>query len=57
MSKLYNWVFHFNHYTGLWSAIPKDIYGKYWDNDELEGVMKSKDINTLIEIITREIKV
>jgi hypothetical protein len=41
----------------LWSAIPKDVYNKYWDNDELEGVMKSKDINTLIEIITREIEV
>jgi hypothetical protein len=57
MSKLYDWVFHFNHFNGLWSAIPRDVYNKYWDNDDVKGVLKSKDINTLIEMIVREIKV
>jgi hypothetical protein len=57
MSKLYNYVFHYNHYTELWNAIPREIYTKYWDNDDVNGVLKSKEITTLIEIITKEIKI
>lgn len=56
MSKLYNWVFHFNYFEGVWSAIPRELYNEYWDSVRVEGVMKSKDINTLIEIITKDIK-
>ena len=57
MNKLYNWVFHFNNFEGLWSAIPRELYNQYWDNQEFEGIIKSKDINTLVEIITKNIKV
>ena len=57
MSKLYDWVFHFNHFEGVWSAIPRESYNKYWDNDAAKGIMKSKDINVLIEMIIREINV
>jgi hypothetical protein len=57
MSKLYDWVFHYNHFTELWTAIPRDLYPKYWDNDDVKGVIKSKDFNTLVEIITKEIKI
>jgi len=57
MSKLYNYIFHYNHYTELWNAIPREIYTKYWDNDDVNGVLKSKEITTLIEIITKEIKI
>jgi hypothetical protein len=57
MSKLYNYVFHYNHFTELWSAIPRELYNNYWDNDDIKSVLKSKNINTLIEIITKEIKV
>ena len=57
MSKLYDWVFHYNHYSELWNAIPRESYVRYWDNDDVKGVLKSKDINTLIEMITKEIKV
>lgn len=57
MSKLYDWVFHFNHFEGVWSAIPRESYNKYWDNDDAKGIMKSKDINVLIEMIIREIKI
>ena len=57
MNKLYDWVFHYNHFTELWNAIPRDMYNKYWDNDEIEYVLKSKDFNTLVEIIIKEIKV
>jgi len=57
MSRLYNYVFHYNHYTELWNAIPRELYVKYWDNDELDGILKSKNISTLIEIITKDIKI
>lgn len=56
MSKLYNYIFHYNHYTELWSAIPRELYVKYWDNDDVDGVLKSREISTLIEIIEKEIK-
>lgn len=52
-SELYNYIFHWNHYTELWSAIPRDKYMKYWDNDEIEGVLKSKSISTLMELICK----
>jgi hypothetical protein len=57
MSRLYDWVFHYNHFTELWHAVPREMYNRYWDNDDIKGVLKSKDINTLIEIITKGIKV
>jgi hypothetical protein len=50
---IYNWVFHFNEFTGLWSAIPRDIYNQYWDNPNVDGVIRSKSIETLTEIIRK----
>ena len=49
----YDWVFHFNPFTKQWAAIPRNLYNQYWDNYELEGVIKSKSIKTLIEILER----
>lgn len=57
MSKLYDWVFHYNHFNEVWSAIPRDLYNVYWNNDDVEGVLKSKSISTLVEIIIKEIKI
>lgn len=53
MNKLYDYIFHFNHYTNLWNAIPRDLYVKYWDNDDIDGVLKSKSMDTLISLIER----
>ena len=50
---MHDWVFHFNPYNKLWSAIPRDLYTKYWDNDETEGVLHAKEIDTLIHHIIR----
>jgi hypothetical protein len=50
---MHDWVFHFNPYTKLWSAIPRDLYNKYWDNHELEGVLRSRDVNTLFDLLHR----
>jgi hypothetical protein len=51
---MHDWVFHFNPYTKLWNAIPRDLYTKYWDNSQLDGVLRSKDINTLLYLLHRD---
>lgn len=50
---MHDWVFHFNPYTKLWCAIPRDLYNKYWDDSQLEGVLRSKDIATLLYLLHR----
>ena len=48
---MHDWVFHFNPYNKMWNAIPRDLYTKYWDNCELDGVLRSKDFNTLFYLL------
>jgi hypothetical protein len=50
---LYGFVFHFNHYSGLWSAIPRDQYNQYWSDSKTDGVLRSKNMETLVEIIQK----
>lgn len=53
MENLYSYVFHYNHHTKLWSAIPRDVYNDYWSSKNVKGVISSKKIETLIEMISR----
>ena len=53
MSNLYDYLLHYNHLDGSWNAIPRDKINEYWNNRKTEGVLKSKDIKTLIELITK----
>ena len=48
-----DWVFHFNPYTSLWNAIPRHLYNGYWSNYEIKGILRSKDINTLLYLLHR----
>lgn len=50
-TSLYHYVFHYNGYTGLWSAIPRDVYQQYWNDPDVPGVIRSSSIQTLTEII------
>lgn len=50
---LYDWVFHYNPYTKNWAAIPRDLYTQYWDNYNLEGVIRSSSHKTLLEILQK----
>ena len=50
---LYNYLFHYNHLTGLWSAIHRDSYLNYWSNYETTGVLRSKSMQTLMDILQR----
>jgi len=45
--ELYNYIFHFNHHTQLWYAIPRDDYREYW-NKSSDKFLRSGDINTLM---------
>lgn len=48
---LYNYVFHFNPFDDIWYAVPRELYIHYWSNKEIHGVLKSKDIMVLVEMI------
>ena len=50
---MHDWVFHFNPYTSLWCAVPRELYNKYWDDSQLENVLRSKDISTLLYLLHR----
>jgi hypothetical protein len=52
---LYEWVFHYNHYTELWSAFQRKDYAQYFNDpsDPNLMVIKSKEVKTLIDILYR----
>lgn len=50
---LYNWMFHYNEYTSLWNAVHRDKYNDYWSDPSISGVISSRSISTLIEIIKK----
>ena len=51
--ELYEYVFHFNSYNELWNAIPRDVYHEYFNNFDVAGVLKSKELTTLISLILK----
>jgi hypothetical protein len=51
--KFYDWLFHYNIYNQTWNAIPREKYSEYWNNEKVDGVISSKKIETLIEIINK----
>lgn len=50
-TSLYHFVFHFNAYSGLWAAIPRDVYQQYWSDRNIPGVISSRSIETLIALL------
>jgi hypothetical protein len=50
-TSVYNFVFHFNAYTGLWHAIPRDLYNNYWTDHTTAGTIRSKSIDTLLYLL------
>jgi hypothetical protein len=49
---LYNWMFHYNHHTGLWSAFHRDDHSAYWNGTINEhDVYKHTDVTELIKIL------
>ena len=51
--KLYDYLFHYNHHTKSWAAIPRDKHDSYWSDYHTPGIIRSSDIKTLIELINK----
>lgn len=51
-NELYDWLFHYNHYTKIWTAFKREDINKYF-NGELEDALSSKKHNTLVDIIIK----
>jgi hypothetical protein len=51
LSYLEDWVFHFNSFTNQWAAIPRDSYTEYWSDYKHPNVLKSKHLNTLLDLL------
>lgn len=49
-----DWVFHFNTYTKKWEAVERAYYNELFNGDK-GHVVKSSDINTLIQVINRKL--
>lgn len=50
---IYNYTFHFNYHTDVWTAIPRGMESHYWNNMFSPGMLRSKNMDTLVEIIAR----
>ena len=48
---LYDWIFHFNIYTKLWNAVPRETYNEYLNNHEAEGIIRSSSFGTLLSLL------
>jgi hypothetical protein len=48
---LQDWVFHYNAIAQGWAAIPRELYNQYWSNYNLEGIIRSSKIETLLQIL------
>lgn len=53
MEHLYDWVFNYNPYRKEWRAVKRDNYHLMFSNGNYRDVLKSSDINTLFEIISK----
>lgn len=48
---LYDWVFHYNHFTDLWGAARRDDKDLLFSSIKSDKILRSKNIQTLIELI------
>lgn len=53
MQDVYNWFFHFNVYNNTWAAIPRDLVGQYLNKSKIAGILFSKELDTLVDLILR----
>jgi hypothetical protein len=51
LAYLEDWVFHFNSLSGHWAAIPRETYNDYWNDYKNAGVLRSKHLNTLLDLL------
>jgi len=51
MEELYDWLFHYNHYSQSWHAFKREHLVEYFNGD-MTNVLKSKSQKTLEGLIT-----
>jgi len=55
LHSLYNYLFHYNEYTNVWTAFNREDYAKYFNGELKETEMyKSKNVITLINVLMKE---
>ena len=50
---LHNYVFHFNEYKKIWSAIPRELYNQYWSDASIKGVISSAKFEVVLELVNK----
>lgn len=52
---LYNWIFHYNPWTDMWNAFPREKHNDYFNDpyDSSMVVIRSSKIETLISLLYR----
>lgn len=52
----YDYLFHFNHHTGLWNAFPRDKMKDYFNGTyrKEDGLLSEKHINLLILAVPKQ---
>ncbi len=51
---LYNYILHFNSYTGYWNAVTRDNHIEYLNGTLKEDdILKNKDVGILIDYIVK----
>lgn len=52
----YDYLFHFNHHTGLWNAFPRDKMKDYFNGTykKEDGLLSAKHINLLILAVPKQ---
>jgi hypothetical protein len=48
---LQDWLFQYNPYTNIWNAFKREHSSEYWNDASSNNVLKSEDINVLLEMI------
>lgn len=51
--QIYDWIFHYNHYTQKWNACKRDYYNELFSNSKSANILKSSSISTLVELISK----
>jgi hypothetical protein len=51
LNYLHDWIFHFNAHTEQWNAVPRETYTEYWNDYSNPTVLRSKNLNTLLELL------
>lgn len=48
---LYDWVFHFNHHTGLWYGFLREHYNNYFNGMGKDNYLYASSMDKLIKLI------